>query len=129
MTDVLIPVPQSSIGTVESDPVSGKPTGRIIMAREWYRYFSLIQKAIGGTTDIIFEVSDQVPPFEQLIGETLSLVTSALVDAAGQISQAQSIIEDLQRRVRSLEAQAAGREEFPYRRVSDLEMLMPGPAT
>lgn len=108
MTAVLIPVPQSPIGTVELD-ANGQPTGRIIMAREWYRYLSLIQQAIGGTTNIFIEDSEGVPPFEQIFGETVSLVTSVLIDALGMAAQAQAEVANLQRRV------------------SDLEFLTPGP--
>lgn len=95
----IIPIPQSPIGTVE------QATGRIIMAREWYRFFGLLQSSLGGSTNIFADVSEQLPPPEQTIGATLSLLANAIIDASGQAITARAIADDARRRVIELEAQ------------------------
>lgn len=121
----LIPIPQSPIGTVETDPISG--VGRIIMSREWYRFLGLLQGALGGSTDVFADLSEQTKPPESLIGDVLFLLASAVIDASGQAIAARSIADDLRQRVSDLESQQRGREEFPFDRLASLEMMMPGP--
>lgn len=122
----IIPIPQSPVGTVELDS-TGNPTGRIIMAREWYRFFGLIQGALGGSVNIFSDISEQSPPPAQLIGETLSMMASAVIDASGQAIAARALADDLRQRVSDLESQQRGREEFPFDRLASLEMMVPGP--
>lgn len=96
--NITIPVPQSPIGTVE------QASGRIIMSREWYRYFGLLQTAVGGSTSIINEIVEQsTSPVEEVIGATLGFIADAVVDVSSQVSQARGLYDGLLRRVGDLE--------------------------
>lgn len=44
--NITMPVPQTALGTVDSQ-------GRLIISREWYRFFSLLVTATGGSTELI----------------------------------------------------------------------------
>lgn len=120
MSQFLIPVPLTAIGTVDAN-------GRVIMGREWYRYFTLIQQALGGSTDIIGDFDIQSQPVEQVLAETMALLVGAIIDASGQAIAARAAAEDLARRVSDLEMQARGREEIPFQAIADLQIMMPGP--
>lgn len=119
----LIPIPQSPIGTLEQS------SGRIIMGREWYRFFGLLQSALGGSSDIVSDTNEQLPSAEQLIGDTFTLIASALTDAGGIALAARSAADDLQRRVMDLESRLSGFAEMPLDRIAALEAMMPGPVT
>lgn len=123
MTSVTIPVPQSPIGFVEID---GQRYS-VFVPREWYRFFGLIQTAIGGSTDVIGTVTGSSPQTssEEMIATTFVMLVDALIDASSIAVSARARAEDLQRRVENLESQAVGRDETLIQRIADLEALIP----
>lgn len=105
MTNVSVPIPSSPIGTLEQS------SGHIIMGREWYRFFGLLQQATGGSTDIPGDTAEQtIPDAEHVLGDTFAAMTNAIIDASGQAITARAIAEALQRRVDDLETQRPNQE-------------------
>lgn len=107
MTMVAVPVPQSPIGTIETDPVTG--VGRIIVSREWYRFFGLIQTAVGGSTTTIQTILEQ--PFTVSPPANLQKVERAVEELRALIITQrglQSQVDEVTRRIKSVEHSVYG---------------------
>lgn len=95
MTAILIPMPK----TPPLDPATGNFT------REWYRYFALLQQAVGGSTTIITDIDISGQP--GIDGESGQLQTEAM-EAWGQASANAGEIEQLRNSAEGLSWQSPG---------------------
>lgn len=95
MTKILIPIPQT--------PLIDQRT--LKMTREWYRYFSLLQQAVGGDTNIIIDGGLVMTPPD---GSPIFADTGALDLGAPDAGQ----IEGLRHTISGLDPQIPGPIEF-----------------
>lgn len=111
MTKILIPVPQI--------PPIDPRTGRF--AREWYRYFELLQQAVGGDTNIIIDTDLLAPPNGNS-GDPVAQTEA--MEAWGQASANAGEIAQLRKGFDGLLWQVPGARE-PGQIEADLDALTP----
>lgn len=98
----IIPVPQTAIG-VTADPNGTVNDIPVKVSREWYRFFGLIQRAQGGSTDIFGDVNQELNLNDEVTNAAIIELRSQLADVSSQAIVARSMAEALQKRVEELE--------------------------